>query len=40
MYTILSIAIELLKRLEVLHKNGILHKDIKPSNIVFDNFLY
>lgn len=38
MYTILSIAIELLKRLEALHKNGILHKDIKPSNIVFGNF--
>ena len=38
LYTILSNAIELFKRLEVLHKNGILHKDIKPSSIVFGNF--
>lgn len=36
--TILNKFIDLLKRLEVMHANGILHRDINPKNVVFCNF--
>ena len=35
--TVANVGIQLLSRLEVLHKIGILHLDIKPSNIVYGN---
>ena len=38
LYTILTIGIELLKRISVIHKYGILRRDLKPSNILYGNF--
>ena len=35
--TVANIGIQLLERIEVLHKKGILHLDIKPANIVYGN---
>ena len=35
--TFANIGIQLLQRIEVLHKKGILHLDIKPANIVYGN---
>ena len=36
MVEIRSIAIRLLSALETLHRNGVVHRDVKPSNILFD----
>lgn len=33
---ILMLSIQMLQQLNVLHKNGIIHNDIKPENFVFD----
>ena len=38
LYSILSVGIELFKRIKTIHKHGIIHRDIKPSNIAFCNF--
>ena len=38
LYTILSIGIELLKRIETFHSFGLIHGDIKPSNVLYGNF--
>ena len=35
--TVVNIGIQLLQRIEALHKKGILHLDIKPANIVYGN---
>ena len=35
--TFANIGIQLLQRIEALHKKGILHLDIKPANIVYGN---
>jgi len=36
--TVLSIALQGLKRLEAIHDMGIVHRDIKPSNLVIGRF--
>ena len=37
-FTILKIAVELIKVLKNIHKKGILHRDLKPSNICYGIF--
>ena len=36
--TICYIGIEMIERLETLHKNSILHRDIKPNNFIWGNY--
>lgn len=36
--TVANIGIEIIKRLKILHNNGIIHKDIKPENLCWGNF--
>lgn len=36
--TVLSIALQVLKRLEAIHDMGIVHRDLKPSNLVIGTF--
>jgi serine/threonine protein kinase len=33
---VLSVSVQIIKRIEMIHKRGILHRDIKPENFVLD----
>lgn len=39
-YTIINIAIDLIKNIKILHDFGFLHRDLKPDNLAYGNLSY
>ena len=39
-YTVINIAIDLVKNIKIMHNIGFIHKDLKPDNLVYGNLCF